>query len=75
VRAFLIVWATQSVSVIGSALTFFATTIWLSSQLYPQAHALDLWLRVGLVFGSASLIALPALARQASVPGPLGGPG
>jgi MFS family permease len=34
-RTFLIVWATQSISVIGSALTLFATTIWLSDQLYP----------------------------------------
>jgi MFS transporter, DHA3 family, macrolide efflux protein len=38
VRTFLVVWATQSVSVVGSALTFFATTIWLSSQLYPLAE-------------------------------------
>jgi MFS family permease len=33
-RTFLIVWATQSISVLGSALTLFATTIWLSDQLY-----------------------------------------
>ena len=35
-RTFLIVWATQSVSVFGSALTFFATTIWLTQTLYPR---------------------------------------
>lgn len=35
-RTFLIVWATQSVSVIGSALTLFASTIWLSDGLYPR---------------------------------------
>src|SRR3990172_4753540 len=35
-RTFLIVWATQSVSVLGSALTFFATTIWLTLTLYPR---------------------------------------
>ena len=35
-RTFLIVWVSQSVSVFGSALTFFATTIWLTQVLYPQ---------------------------------------
>lgn len=35
-RTFLIVWATQSVSVFGSELTFFATTIWLSVVYYPR---------------------------------------
>ncbi|MBI4786229.1 MAG: MFS transporter [Chloroflexi bacterium] len=34
-RTFLIVWTTQSVSVFGSALTFFAVTIWLTQVLYP----------------------------------------
>lgn len=34
-RTFLIVWATQSVSAMGSALTFFAITIWLTQVLYP----------------------------------------
>jgi MFS family permease len=34
-RTFLIVWATQSVSVFGSALSFFAVTIWLTQTLYP----------------------------------------
>src|SRR3990172_1316031 len=36
-RTFLIVWATQSVSVLGSALTFFAITIWLTTTLYSTA--------------------------------------
>jgi MFS family permease len=35
-RTFLIVWATQSVSVFGSALTFFTITIWLTQTLYPR---------------------------------------
>jgi MFS transporter, DHA3 family, macrolide efflux protein len=35
-RTFLIVWATQSVSVFGSALTQFAITIWLTTTLYPD---------------------------------------
>ena len=34
-RTFLIVWITQSISVFGSALTFFAITIWLTQTLYP----------------------------------------
>ena len=34
-RTFLIVWFTQSISVFGSALTFFAITIWLAQVLYP----------------------------------------
>lgn len=35
-RTFVIVWLTQSVSVFGSALTFFAITIWLTQTLYPH---------------------------------------
>jgi MFS transporter, DHA3 family, macrolide efflux protein len=35
-RTFLIVWATQSFSVFGSALTQFAITIWLTTTLYPS---------------------------------------
>jgi MFS transporter, DHA3 family, macrolide efflux protein len=34
-RTFLIVWITQSISVFGSTLTFFAVTIWLIQVLYP----------------------------------------
>ena len=34
-RTFLIVWVTQSISVFGSALTYFAITIWLTLTLYP----------------------------------------
>ena len=34
-RTFLIVWVTQSISVFGSALTFFALMIWLTQVLYP----------------------------------------
>ncbi|MCC7355334.1 MAG: MFS transporter, partial [Anaerolineae bacterium] len=35
-RTFLIVWATQSVSVFGSALTLFALNIWLTQVQYPR---------------------------------------
>ncbi len=35
-RTFVIVWATQSISVFGSELTFFALSIWLTQTLYPR---------------------------------------
>jgi len=35
-RTFLILWITQSISVIGSALTYFSTTIWLTEVRYPH---------------------------------------
>ncbi|MDQ2809116.1 MAG: MFS transporter [Chloroflexota bacterium] len=35
-RTFVLIWLSQSVSVFGSALTFFATTIWLTQTLYPK---------------------------------------
>lgn len=35
-RTFLIVWSTQSVSLLGSALTQFAITIWLTTTAYPS---------------------------------------
>src|SRR6476469_1864381 len=35
-RTFLIVWCTQAISVFGSALTFFALTIWLTQVEYPR---------------------------------------
>ena len=36
-RTFLIIWFTQSISVLGSELTFFALSIWLIQTLYPRA--------------------------------------
>ncbi|MDB4896904.1 MAG: Major Facilitator Superfamily transporter [Firmicutes bacterium] len=35
-RTFLILWGTQSLSVFGSALTYFAMTIWMTQALYPR---------------------------------------
>lgn len=35
-RTFLIIWLTQSLSVIGSAVTFFSLTIWIAQSLYPR---------------------------------------
>lgn len=34
-RTFLLTWATQSLSVLGSSLTFFSVSIWLTQTLYP----------------------------------------
>jgi MFS family permease len=36
-RTFLVVWLTQSISVFGGNLTFFALSIWLTQTLYPRA--------------------------------------
>ncbi|TMC11113.1 MAG: MFS transporter [Chloroflexi bacterium] len=36
-RTFLIVWSTQTFSVLGSSLTTFALTVWLTQSLYPGA--------------------------------------
>jgi len=36
-RTFVIMWATQALSVFGSQLTFFAMTVWLTTSLYPHA--------------------------------------
>src|SRR5438309_133349 len=59
-RTFLIIWITQSVSVFGSALTFFALTIWLTQTLYPRpeqkpqlAGALA---AIGLAFGLTTMV-------------------
>jgi MFS family permease len=62
-RTFVVVWATQSISVFGSALTFFALNIWLAQTLYPRpeqksqlAVALSL---VGLSFAIPVIFAAP----------------
>ena len=61
-RTFIIVWVSQSVSVIGSALTGFAITIFLTTTLYPDASqkgqlawalsALNLANAIPVVFGA-----------------------
>jgi DHA3 family macrolide efflux protein-like MFS transporter len=61
-RTFLIVWATQSISVFGSALTLFAITVWLTTVLYatpeqkPQLalalSAVNLAFALPVVFGA-----------------------
>jgi MFS family permease len=62
-RTFLIIWCTQSLSVIGSALTFFAINIWVVQVLYPhpeQKPALAIALSaITLAFGIPSMIFAP----------------
>ena len=36
-RTFLFTWFTQSISVFGSELTFFALSVWMMQTLYPRA--------------------------------------
>lgn len=36
-RTFIILWATQSISAMGSAITYFSLTLWITLVLYPQA--------------------------------------
>lgn len=62
-RTFLIVWASQSVSVFGSSLTFFAINIWLVESLYPRpeqqpqlAWALA---AIGLAMMLPNIVAMP----------------
>ncbi|MFL5731611.1 MAG: MFS transporter [Chloroflexia bacterium] len=59
-RTFVIIWASQSISVFGSALTFFAITIWMTQSLYPLpeqkpqlAWALS---AMGLAFAGTTMI-------------------
>ena len=62
-RTFLIVWGTQSVSVFGSALTFFSLTIWLTQILYSapeQKSELAFALTaVSLAFGLPAIFGAP----------------
>lgn len=61
-RTFLIVWASQSISVFGSALTFFSITVWLTQVYYPRPEqrpelafalsAVSLAFAVPVVFGA-----------------------
>jgi DHA3 family macrolide efflux protein-like MFS transporter len=37
-KTFLVLWASQSLSMVGSELTYFALNIWLAQRMYPGAH-------------------------------------
>lgn len=58
-RTFVIVWVSQSVSVFGSAMTYFAINIWLVQSVYPRPEQ-----RAELAWALAALglaLALPAV--------------
>lgn len=58
-RTFLIVWFTQSISVFGSELTFFALSVWLIQTLYPRP---DQKTELALALSAVSLsFAIPRL--------------
>ncbi len=62
-RTFLILWASQAVSVFGTALTLFAVNIWLVQVVYPlpeQKSELAWSLAaLGMVSGLAAIAATP----------------
>jgi MFS transporter, DHA3 family, macrolide efflux protein len=62
-RTFLVLWATQSLSVIGSAMTGFVLNVYLAQTLYPGAHQ-----KAELAF------AFTALNLASAVPFIFGGP-
>jgi len=68
-RTFVIIWLTQSLSVIGSALTFFAINIWVVQVLYPrpeQKPELALALSaMALSFAVPTMFAAPQVSIQA----------
>ncbi len=62
-RTFLILWLSQSVSVVGSSLTMFAINIWLVQVVFPRPEQQsDLaWAlaAIGLAFGVTGLVVMP----------------
>jgi len=68
-RTFVFLWASQSVSVFGSALTLFAIDIWLVQVVYPhpdqQPQLAWALAAVGLAMGVATLLATPVAGALA----------
>ena len=68
-RTFLIVWITQSISVFGSALTFFCIIIWLTQVLYPNPDQKPLLAgalaATGVVWGLANVFLAPVAGAWA----------
>ncbi|MFN8497089.1 MAG: MFS transporter [Anaerolineae bacterium] len=62
-RTFIIIWVTQSISALGSSLTFFALTIWMTVTLYPlpeqKAELAFALAAIGLAFGLPVVVAAP----------------
>lgn len=62
-RTFVTVWATQSLSILGTQIMFFALTIWMAQVLFPrpdQKEQLGLALAAeGVIFGVVTMLAAP----------------
>ena len=62
-RTFVTVWITQSFSIVGSQIMFFALTIWIAQVLFPrpdQKEELALaFAAEGIIFGVATMLAAP----------------
>lgn len=59
-KTFIALWLSQSLSVLGSSLTYFALNIWMATRLYPAAHQ-----KADLAFSISALglaYAVPVLA-------------
>ncbi|MFN8484991.1 MAG: MFS transporter [Anaerolineae bacterium] len=68
-RTFVIIWVTQSISALGSSLTFFALTIWITVTLYPlpeqKAELAFALSAIGLAFGVPVVFAAPVAGAWA----------
>ncbi len=68
-RTFFIIWLTQSISTLGSSLTFFALTIWMTVTLYPlpeqKAELAFALSAVGIAFGVPVVFAAPVAGAWA----------
>src|SRR5215208_1829239 len=62
-RTFVTVWATQSLSILGTQIMFFALTIWIAQVLFPrqdQKEQLALALAAeGIIFGVVTMLSAP----------------
>jgi DHA3 family macrolide efflux protein-like MFS transporter len=65
-RTFIIVWATQSISLVGNGITFFATIIWLTQVQYPDP---DQKAQLGLAISLVSLAAVIPIVFGAPLAG------
>ncbi len=64
-RTFLILWATQSVSIIGTAVGWFALTVWLAQQFQTQDELGPKLALLGLVGGLPTVLLAPVAGAWA----------
>lgn len=62
-RTFVTVWATQSFSIVGTQIMFFALTIWIAQVLFPRpdqkAELALAFAAEGIIFGVVTMLAAP----------------